>query len=232
MEPIKRISLTDEVVTSIKKLVVSGEYKVGYKIPSDTELCKQLGVSRPTLREAIKVLSAMGYIDIVVGKGAFIADLTKKDIVSDPQRLSNIQVFREFMQVRIALEPAAMELAILKIDAGKIEELESIQAAFNEAVNIKDTVKLLMLDEAFHASIIRYSGNKIMMEINKNLYEKIRQFRVDSFSNNKIYQNALNPHGLIIYYMKQKNAEKSIETLKLHLQAVENDIGDMLNGNT
>lgn len=230
MEPIKRISLTDEVVTSIKNLVVSGEYGAGQKIPSDTELCKQLGVSRPTLREAIKVLSAMGYINIVVGKGAFVADFSKKNAVSDPERLSNIQTFRDFMQVRTALEPAAMELAVPRITASQIADLETIQAAFDEAVRHKDTVKLLMLDEAFHADIIKYSGNRFMVEINKNLYERIRQFRADSFSDNTIYQNALHPHSMIIYYMKKKDTEKSVETLRQHLQAVENDIEKMLKG--
>lgn len=232
MEPIKRISLTDEVVTSIKDLVVSGEYGPGQKLPSDTELCRQLGVSRPTLREAIKVLDAMGYLHIVMGKGAFVADTSKKNSVSGSERLSILQTFRDFMQVRMALEPAAMELAVPRITATQIAGLESIQTAFHEAVQHKDTVKLLMLDEAFHAAIIEYSGNRFMVDINKSLYEKNRQFRADSFSDSVIYQNALHPHGMIIDYMKARDTQKSVETLRRHLQAVEVDIEKMLTERT
>lgn len=231
MEPIKRISLTDEVVTRIKELIRSGEYSIGQKIPTDTQLCEQLGVSRPTLREAIKVLSAMGYINIVVGKGAFVADTLKKDEENHIKRISKIQNFKDFMQVRLALEPAAMELAIPHITASQIEGLEKIHAAFVLSVERKDIVKLMMLDEAFHAAIIQYSGNRIMVDINKSMNDSIRQFRADSFADNFIYQNSLRPHEEILFYIKQKNSEKSVAALRGHLLRVQSDIMEMLKNN-
>ncbi len=228
MEPIKRISLTDEVVTSIKNLINSGEYTVGQKIPSDTHLCEQLGVSRPTLREAIKVLSAMGYINLVVGKGAFVADYLTKGSTNNSKRISDIQNFKDFMQVRLVLEPAAMALAVPNMTQSQIDGLEKIHTAFIKASAGKDIAKLMMLDEAFHATIIQYSGNKIMSDIIKSLNNNIRQFRADSFADNFIYQNSLQPHEEILYYIKQKDTEKSVEALRCHLLSVQADIMQML----
>lgn len=228
MEPIKRISLTDEVVTSIKEMINSGEYAVGQKIPSDTQLCKQLDVSRPTLREAIKVLSAMGYINLIVGKGAFVADHLNKGNKNEFKRISDIQNFKDFMQVRLALEPAAMALAVPNITAQQVDSLEKIHSAFVHASNEKDIPKLMMLDETFHAQIIQCSGNKIMVDIIKSLNNNIRQFRADSFADPFIYQNSLHPHEEILFYIKQKNSEKSVAALRTHLINVQTDIMQML----
>lgn len=228
MEPIKRISLTDEVVNSMKDLILSGEYTAGQKIPPDTLLCKQLGVSRPTLREAIKVLNAMGYIDIVVGKGSFVADFSKKQSFDDSKRLLHIQNFKNFMQVRLALEPAALKLAVPKMTDAHIRALEKIHSAFAESIQRKDTAKLLLLDEAFHAAIFEYSGNRLMAEINKTLNENVRQFRADSFSDDAIYQNSLHPHEKILYYIKQRDVAKSVQALRSHLLQVDKDIQKML----
>lgn len=228
MEPIKRISLTDEVVTSIKEMINSGEYAVGQKIPPDAQLCKQLDVSRPTLREAVKVLSAMGYINLVVGKGAFVADHSNRENKNDLKRISDIQNFKDFMQVRLALEPAAMALAVPNITPQQIGSLEKIQSAFVDASKGKDISKLMMLDEAFHAEIIQCSGNKIMADIVKNLNNDIRQFRADSFADPFIYQNALLPHQEILRYIRQKDTEKSVAALRAHLRKVQEDIMQML----
>ena len=227
MEPIKRISVTDEVVTSLKEMILSGEFGIGQKLPSDSLLCKQLGVSRPTLREAVKVLSALGYVNIMIGKGPFVADISKKGL-SGNTNLHKFQDFQEFMQVRVALEPAAMELAVPKITNAKMNEIKKIEVAFMEAAQKKDTVKLLMLDEAFHAKIIQYSGNHLMAEINITLNDNIRQFRADSFSDNLLYRNAVQPHNEILKYMGQRDTKKSVEALKIHLQGVQNDIQRML----
>lgn len=228
MEPIKRISLTDEVVTSIKALIESGEYSVGEKLPSDTQLCKQLGVSRPTLREAIKVLSAMGYINLMVGKGAFIADYLNRSSIDSSRRISDIQNFKDFMQVRLALEPAAIALAVPRITASQISGLEKIHTTFVKASEDKDIAKLMMLDEAFHAAIMKSSGNKMMADIITNLNNNIRQFRADSFADNFIYQNSLEPHKEILYYIKQRDTQRSVEALQRHLLKVQSDIMQML----
>lgn len=228
MEPIKRISVTDEVVTSLKDMILSGEFAMGQKLPPDAQLCKQLGVSRPTLREAVKVLSALGYVNIIIGKGSFVSNISKEGVPGKSGQGLKFRDFQEFMQVRFALEPAAMELAVPKMTAAKINEMEKIQAAFVQAARKKDIVKLLMLDETFHAKIIQYSGNRLMAEINKNLNDNIRQFRADSFSDNLLYQNAVHPHDEILKYMGRKDTEKSVEALKLHLRGVERDIQRML----
>ena len=77
MQEIVRISLTDTVADMLKKSIESGEFAPGDKLPPETKLCEDLKVSRTCIREAIRVLQAMGYVEIKHGKGAFVLNRSK-----------------------------------------------------------------------------------------------------------------------------------------------------------
>ncbi|MDC7246105.1 MAG: GntR family transcriptional regulator, partial [Sphaerochaetaceae bacterium] len=73
IQKIKRITLTDQIVNQLQNLIDSKEFEVGEKLPSEGELCNLFGASRSTVREALRVLSATGLVEIRSGVGAFVA---------------------------------------------------------------------------------------------------------------------------------------------------------------
>ena len=73
MKEIQRISITDAVVDNIKEMIEAEEYKVGEKLPAEAKLCEMFKVSRTSVREALRVLQALGYVENKPGKGAFVA---------------------------------------------------------------------------------------------------------------------------------------------------------------
>ena len=75
---IQRISVTDAVVDRLREMIENGEYKVGEKLSTETELCKMFKVSRTSVREALRVLQTMGYVEMLPGKGAFVSDFQHK----------------------------------------------------------------------------------------------------------------------------------------------------------
>jgi GntR family transcriptional repressor for pyruvate dehydrogenase complex len=72
MKKIRRVSVTDEVVERIRTLIVGEDFAVGSKLPTEYDFCDKLGVGRSTIREAFKVLQAIGFIELRPGKGAFV----------------------------------------------------------------------------------------------------------------------------------------------------------------
>lgn len=228
MEQIKRISLTDTVVDTIKEQIIMGTFKAGEKFAPEAVLCKELDVSRPTLREAFKVLEAMGYVELKSGKGSFVADWKKKIENSKPLFVANRATFQEYIQVRQGIEPVAMRLAVEKLTDEQYEELEAIHSAFVKAVNKKDAAQLLLLDEAFHEEIMKLSGNKLLINISKGLVNLFRQFRAYTFSDSGVYSNALPYHTEILRQMKERNVEGSVNTLIRHLQTIESDMHSLL----
>ena len=71
MKEIQRMSITDSVVATIKDMILSGEYKENEKLPAEMSLCQSLKVSRTSVREALRVLQALGFVEMRPGKGAF-----------------------------------------------------------------------------------------------------------------------------------------------------------------
>ena len=73
MEPVKRVPLVHQVEDQIEKLIKEEAYAPGTKLPTEMELCQALGVSRGTIREAFRYLQAKGVVELITGKGAFVA---------------------------------------------------------------------------------------------------------------------------------------------------------------
>lgn len=231
-EPIKRVSLTDEVVKKIAEEISSGVLKRGEKLGSDAYWCERLQVSRSTFREALKVLQALGLIDIIVGKGAFISrEKARKEAGGGayPEIKADVsRRFHDFMQARRIIEVGIIRYAVQMATADTISELETIHEAFEKAIAAKDIVRLMMLDEAFHWTIAQSSGNSLMIPILKNLNDQMRHYRAESFQDETIFRNSLLPHSLILRHFASRDIEGCKEAMENHLIRVEFDIQEML----
>ena len=175
MKEIQRISITDAVVDNIKEMIEAEEYKVGEKLPAEAKLCEMLKVSRTSVREALRVLQALGYVENKPGKGAFVAANHKEDSslwydVENPQ-------FTDFMDIRMAMETCAVRIAVKKASEKDIKNLEEIHQSFVEANENKDMVRMIMLDELFHTTIVGITKNQLLININRPLLEAFRVYR-------------------------------------------------------
>ena len=112
IKAITRVSITDSVVDRIREMIESGAYEVGEKLPTEAKLCEMLSVSRTSVREATRVLQTLGYVTLVPGKGAFVADLKPSDGEEENWfDVENVQ-FYDFMEVRMAIETLAVRLSV------------------------------------------------------------------------------------------------------------------------
>lgn len=132
------MSITDSVVDRIREMIESGAYEVGEKLPTEAKLCEMLSVSRTSVREATRVLQTLGYVTLVPGKGAFVADLKPSDGGEENWfDVENVQ-FYDFMEVRMAIETLAVRLSVERATPKQIRALEKIHAAFLEANEKQD----------------------------------------------------------------------------------------------
>ena len=174
MKEIRRISVTDTVVERIQELIDSGEYEPGQKLPTESNLCENLKVSRTSVREAMRMLQALGYVDILPGKGAYVAEYQKIPNHSNWYDIENAR-FNDFMEVRMAIETLAVRLSVERATKKQVGELESINQSFLEAVNNHDGPQMIMLDELYHSKIIEFTDNNLLININKQLLASFRK---------------------------------------------------------
>ena len=224
MKAIQRMSITDSVVADIKEMIMSGEYKIGEKLPTEMKLCDQMGVSRTCVREAIRVLQAIGYVEIRPGKGAFVANYQKSTDNSSLWHDVEGVKFYDFMEVRMAIETLSVRLAVERATDKQIRELREIHTSFVEATEKRDMLKMIMLDELFHTKIITFTNNQLLININKQLLERFRIYRGDSFTNKMVYKNAVEPHERILLCFEMRNPSSAVEEMRKHLNITTQDM--------
>src|SRR5919204_5560886 len=112
-------SVTDEAIESIRQLIVSGTWRPGDRLPPEAELAAQLGLSRSSLREAVRALVLVRVLDVRQGDGTYVSSL-HPELLLEPTRfvahLLHEQTVVEVFEVRRLLEPAAAALAAVRMD--------------------------------------------------------------------------------------------------------------------
>ena len=224
MKEIRRLSITDAVVNNIKDMIESGEFTTGQKLPTESELCQEMKVSRTSVREALRALQALGYVKIVPGKGAFADDFEKAKAERANWYDSKKAKFYDYVEVRMAIEVFAVKLCAERVTDEQLVELDQIQDRFALAHDQNDLVKLLMLDELFHEKIIAFAGNPLLVNINRDLAGKYRIYRGDSITGPMQYYNAVTGHATILAALKKRDRIECARAMQAHLEQILKDL--------
>ena len=209
-QEIQRVSITDSVVKKLRESIQTGEYKPGEKLPTEVQLCESFGVSRTCVREALRVLQALRLVEILPGRGAFVAQKLPTEEESTWYAETDAQ-FYDFIEVRMAIEPLATRLAIERATDEQIEGLDEILRSFVEASDNKDLTKMI-------------AGNKLLMNINKELSRGNKKYRSESFLDNTVYRNAIGPHTKIMECFHKRDPEAGAREMFNHLSITKNDM--------
>ena len=112
-KPIRPKKISEEIVSQIKLLIADGQLKPGERVPSERELATLLGVSRPSVREAIMVLEAMGLVDSRQGGGTYVRSLTETALADPLSSMveKNPKMLHALAEVRMGLETWSAYLA-------------------------------------------------------------------------------------------------------------------------
>jgi len=223
MKEIQRISVTDAVVDSIRELIETGSHPVGEKLPTEVNLCKILNVSRTSVREALRVLQTLGYVELRPGKGAYVADYQRKRSSSNWYDVDSAK-FCDFMEVRFAIETLSIRLSVERATDEQVNELEEVHRAFVDATKNQDHVQALMLDELFHSKIIDFTNNRLLININQQLLSAFRVYRTKSFTDKSVYQNAVDPHARILTCFHTRDTNQAVVEMTRHLEITKQDM--------
>ncbi|RYE61469.1 MAG: FadR family transcriptional regulator, partial [Rhizobiaceae bacterium] len=138
-----------QAAEQLRTLIEAGEVRPGERLPAERELAERLGVSRPTIREALIVLEVEGLIQIRMGSGVYVSARSNRQ----PEILAadDSDGPFEILQARCLIESAIAEEAARKVDSESIAKLNSILAEMEGSLD--DSHQALALDRAFHTAI-------------------------------------------------------------------------------
>jgi GntR family transcriptional repressor for pyruvate dehydrogenase complex len=155
-----REDLTVRLITSFKELLAQGVVRPGSRLPPERELALRFGVSRASLRQALKVLEIMGVISQRIGDGTYVNETAAQIFVHPMQLLVLLDSIslEELFETRMMVEP---EIAARAAERANSQDLANLRAALNKMKNALDAETHIEGDLAFHNSILEASGNRV-----------------------------------------------------------------------
>ncbi|MFA6505907.1 MAG: GntR family transcriptional regulator [Treponemataceae bacterium] len=207
-----RSTAVEQVVDAIRTSLVQRKLKPGDLIPSEGELADMLHVGRGSIREAMKILSAFGVIDIRRGYGTYVATTANKKLF-DPlmfRMLVSQSDIAELVELRIMVETGVVSLLLQHLDAESSKELEDAYLALKKCIETypNDNEKARPYDVAFHAVMGRATKNLLV----QNLYA----FVIELLAPTMQPGHGLEAHGALVDALKKGDEAAALEAIRVH----------------
>lgn len=219
---------SENIVEQIRKAILERQLNPGDRLPPERELMQQFGVSKSTLREALRALEALGVLEIRQGAsgGPFITEVdTNKAIDSFANFLhfKNISL-KDLTEVRLLLEPYIAERAALSITDENMQRLQDSLLDSRNVLKQNARIDLRKNEIEFHKIIASVGGNPILMfivDFVEDLLVNTKEILQPGPAFSRRVQNA---HARIYKALVKKDAEKTRKEMIRHIQEVEKDL--------
>ncbi len=169
--PIRQASLVTQVSEQFRGLIASGEWPVGQKIPGEHELTEELGVSRSTVREALRGLTNMGLLEPLVGDGTYVRVTDEITGVLVRDHLS--YALGDVLDTRAGLEASTARLAAEHSTPEALADLSDALDARTRAHDAGELAEYVHADADFHRAVVRASGNPLLIRLHAAIAEVV-----------------------------------------------------------
>lgn len=220
---IRKSSLTHEVINEIINIIYNTPIKEGERLPSERKLCETLNVSRSTLRSAIKHLAYNQIIKIKPGSGHFVtqeADYLRKQSKQVSQykklSLSDIQEFKNRMEIRIIIEPKIARIATTSATNQEIKKLQEIVNRMESYVEESSGV-YYQEDNNFHLFLAQITGNNHFVEIVQNYCVQVEHHLFAFGSIPDWEKESLKQHKKILYAIQNREEKEAESAMFEHI---------------
>ncbi|MBS1860283.1 MAG: FadR family transcriptional regulator [Actinobacteria bacterium] len=164
-----------DVAALLRERVEDGQYPPGSRLPAERQLAEELGVSRPTVREALAAMELMGVVDTHAGAGTFVREKgVEADGAGAAIRAPDASP-SEILQVRLLIEPGTTRLATVNWDRQSLAAIARPLHALERAAEARSAAHPTKEDRQFHAAIAQASGNDVLTSILSPLWETMSQ---------------------------------------------------------
>ena len=216
------MSLTDDAITKIKAMIVDGRLGPGERLPREADLADQLGISRSSLREAVRALSLVRILDVRRGDGTYVTSLqpgvlmeAMAFLVDFHQDTSVLQLF----EVRRALEPAAAEMAATLMSEESAQNLIELAEGQETPATVE---ALLAADMEFHHRIADASGNQVLCAMIDSLSGRTLRARMwRGVTEENARERTIREHRSIAVAIRERQPVLARAWMTVHIAGVE-----------
>jgi GntR family transcriptional regulator, transcriptional repressor for pyruvate dehydrogenase complex len=220
--PGARRTVTQRAIEQIKQMLAAGELRPGQRLPTERDLAAQLGLSRSSMREAIRALTVLGVLQARHGSGIYVTELGAGDLLETFGLMAEVvrgERLLELLQVRRLLEPSATAMAAARITDLELAEVERHLLAM-EATDDPD--ELLTADMAFHRSVVAAAGNPTLAAIVEGLSSRTFRARLGRGRQEPgVFAQVRRDHARIHRALAARDPEAARAAASVHILEVE-----------
>jgi GntR family transcriptional regulator, transcriptional repressor for pyruvate dehydrogenase complex len=235
IEPIKKTRIAEEVADRIRVLILDGTFPPGRPLPSERVLTERFGVSRGSIRDALRMLELIGLLETRHGQGTFPHELTVDRLVAP---LASVMAYRhdlqdELLDVRRMFEPAVARVAAARVTDEDFGDLQRILDAQRQ--KLKTGRSAIVEDTAFHAALARSTRNRVVVSIMSTLNDLLVESRTQALRQKGRPEKSIEGHEAVVAALRRRDAEAAeramykhidqISDLQLHTDHLPNDPG-------
>ncbi len=225
-KPIVTKKIYQEILEQFVEMIIAGKLVTGQKLPSERELMEIFHVSRPSIREALRVLEIMGLADIQAGGGAYLTELNVAPFINliSPLLFLKKDFHLELFDLRELIERRALDLLGDRIDDDFLVTFGEIIGQMEKALAEDDPEMGAEADIAFHKTLVLASGSYILQKtldlVVTLLEHSIRGSRTLVLQNEEDAVQLFEDHKAIYLALKTEEMEKAARLVKAHLEMV------------
>lgn len=216
------MAVTDAAIQAIRQMIIDGELKPGDRLPPEKQLSERLGLSRNSLREAVKALTVIRVLDVRQGDGTYVTSLDPSmllDVVAFVLDLGQDHTVLDSLAVRRLLEPEATALATKRLTIKDLDEIDATMAGLNASSSVTELVEA---DLAFHGLIYRACGNPYLSSLLDSLANATQRARVwRGHTQEGSVTRTIDEHREILGALRAGNSDLARAWALIHVSGVE-----------
>lgn len=213
LQVVPRRGAVADVLARLKEQIAAGDYKPNARLPSESELCRTFGVSRPVVREALMSLQALGLTTSQPGIGTFVVS----DRVGAPLLFGRYSP-AHVREVRRCIEIPAARLSAERRTDRDIGEIAATMARMDEA---DDPARRNQLDATFHIALARASGNPLIVKLVEDLRSVLEEHSLAVARRPYRRRAAAEEHRAIYEAIVERDPDAAAAAMESHLEAAE-----------
>jgi DNA-binding FadR family transcriptional regulator len=218
--PIKKTRIAEEVADRIRVLMLDGTFSAGEPLPSERHLAERFGVSRGSIRDALRTLETIGLVETRHGQGTFPLELSVDRLVAP---LASVMSYRadlqdELLDVRRMFEPAVARVAALRASEEDLADLQRILDT--QRLKLKAGQSAISEDTAFHAILARATRNRVVMSIMATLNDLLVDSRTNSLLQKGRPARSIDGHEAVVAALRRRDTEGASQAMYNHIDQI------------
>jgi GntR family transcriptional regulator, transcriptional repressor for pyruvate dehydrogenase complex len=220
IQPLKKTRIPEQIAERIRRLLLDGTFQPGQALPAERQLAERFGVSRGSVRDALRMLEIFGLLEMRHGQGTFPRELSLERLVTP---LASVLTHRrdlqeELMDVRRMFEPAVARAAAMRVTEHDLAGLQRILLAQRRKLGRGQSA--IAEDTAFHAALARATHNGIAVRIMEILNDLLVESRKLTLQQKGRPERSIKGHEAVVAALRRRDADAAARAMHDHIDGI------------